>query len=115
LGDVFDGETEFACKFDVLFTEYIRLPLSGFVDEYILGSRPKNTPDARAALEFSTSTDAQLLNINLFRDALYSTYGVNVVVSHSVALLVEYEETRRVAVRVAVEPPVDGVFMRMCG
>jgi hypothetical protein len=112
---VFDGETEFACKFDVLFTAYIRLPLSGFVDEYTLGSRPKNTPDARAALEFSTSIEAQLLKTNLFAIGLYSTYGVNVVVSHSVALLVEYEETRRVAVRVVVAPPVAGVFMRICG
>ena len=41
--------------------------------EYALGSRPKKTPEARALLEFSTSTDAQLLKTNLLRAELYST------------------------------------------
>jgi hypothetical protein len=50
-------EIEFETKFDVLFTIYTRLPLIGFIFEYALGSKPKKTPDASGALEFSTSTE----------------------------------------------------------
>jgi hypothetical protein len=101
-------EIEFDCKFEVLFTEYTRLPLTGFMLVYAFGSKPKKTPEARAALEFSTSMDAQLLKTNLLFTALYTTYGAKVVVSHNVALLVEYEGTRRVAVRVVLAVPSAG-------
>jgi hypothetical protein len=63
-GEVFEGETEFACKLEVLFTVYTRFPLTGLMDEKAFGSRPKNTPDAKYELEFSTSIAAQLLNTN---------------------------------------------------
>jgi hypothetical protein len=99
----------------VLFTEYTRLPLTGFMLVYAFGSNPKKTPEARGALEFSTSTDAQLLNMNLLFTGLYSTYGAKVVVSHKVALFVEYEGTRSVAVRVVLAVPSDGFMIRKCG
>ena len=71
--ETLDGEIEFACKLDVLFTVYTRLPLTGFMLVYALGSKPKKTPEAKYALEFSTSMDAQLLKTNLLSTGLYST------------------------------------------